>query len=151
MATWHSVMAIVAYAVCGVYSLEQKDMAVAAAEGIPVHEVPSVILLAPDQLSVLKVLGDRLKMHHVDTDQFLMANHDPDGEVLDVDMPGVIAQKKDKTPGKPFNANTDPDGRYSAIGNWEHFLPPLKRRAGGKLCYINPIACFGRRQREAAN
>ncbi|OQV25530.1 hypothetical protein BV898_00469 [Hypsibius exemplaris] len=25
-----------------------------------------------------------------------------------------------------------------------------KRKANGKLCYINPIACFGRRQREAA-
>ncbi|GAU94500.1 hypothetical protein RvY_06266 [Ramazzottius varieornatus] len=37
---------------------------------------------------------------------------------------------------------------------WDHFIVEkgkLKRRTNGKLCYINPIACFGRRRETAAS
>lgn len=43
------------------FALDAKDTAAATADELPIHEISNVIILAPDQLSLLRVPDDQLK------------------------------------------------------------------------------------------
>lgn len=89
---------------------------------------------------------------HANYNPFLRSlyfDHDPDGPNPGELLQAQAMKQEKRGPGALLDKdNTVPDNHVSNA--WENVFPrAIKRRAAGKLCYINPIACFGRRQRHA--